>query len=97
MEATQNFNDFINQPNQVDKDFFEKVISKNLELFKNVEKLVNDRLGKEFKFEKDIKKKNDDLEKIREKRQKETDDLEDKIYKEKIERLKKEKKIPILV
>lgn len=91
METTQNFNDFMNQPSRVDKEFFDKIISKNLNLFKEVESLVNKRLEKELKFEKDSKKKEDDLEKIRDKREKETDDLQKKVFEEKIKRLKQEK------
>jgi hypothetical protein len=91
MEATQDFSNFMNQPNGVDKEFFDKIVSKNLNLFKEIEVLFNKRLDKQLKFEKDSKKKEDDLEKLREKREKETEDLQKKVFDEKIKRLKQEK------
>jgi hypothetical protein len=91
MEASFSINDFMDQPNQVDNKFYEDVILKNLKLYEKVEKLINKRLENELKLEKDIEKKEGDIKKLREKRQKENDSLEEEVYKEKIERLKKEK------
>jgi hypothetical protein len=91
METTSDINNFMNQPSVVDKDFYNDVIVKNLNLFKEVEDLVYKRLDKELKFEKKSKKKSEELEKIREKYEKETDDLQKKIQEEKIKRLKQEK------
>lgn len=91
METTSDINNFMNQPSVVDKKFYNDVIVKNLNLFKEVEDLVYERLDKELKFEKKSKKKSEELEKTREKYEKETDDLQKKIQEEKIKRLKQEK------